>query len=89
VKPEGQAAAGDYLRTPWGQELIVVSVMGAGDLIEAIVERQIALRTPNFIRDSITARCALFGATSGQERQALRAAKARLNRPVRLLKERV
>jgi hypothetical protein len=66
---EGQAQAGDYLRTPWGQVLQVVSVVSAGDLIEAVVERRIAMRAPNFMRDSIAASCALFGATSAREKR--------------------
>jgi hypothetical protein len=66
---EGKAKAGDLIRTWWGQELIVVSVVGAGDLIEAVVERRIAMRAPNFMRDSIAASCALWGATSAREKR--------------------
>jgi hypothetical protein len=66
---EGQAMAGDELVTPWGERRIVLSVVSAGDLIEAVVERRIAMRAPNFMRDSIAASCALFGATSAREKR--------------------
>lgn len=88
MRPEGQAGPGDLIRTWWGECREVVSVVSAGDVVEAIVERQIALRTPNLLRDSITATCALYsGATSGHEKQRIRQARARLNRPVRTIKE--
>ncbi len=61
--------AGDVIRTPWGEERIVVSVIGAGDLIEAIVERDILLHAPNFLRDSIAGTCALHGSTTGREKR--------------------
>lgn len=80
---EGQAQAGDWLRTPWGELRLVVSVVGAGDLIEAIVERDIALRTPNFMRHSITATCALFGGqTTGREKRNHERFQERLRRAV-------
>lgn len=77
MTPEGRAGVGDIVHTPHGDYRVIVSVTGAGDLIESVVERAIALRAPNFMRHSITATCSLFGDTRGRERQTMARWKAR------------
>ena len=78
---EGQAQAGECLRTPWGEVREVITVICAGDLIESVVERQIALRAPNFMRHSITATCALHGDTRGREKRDWERFKAKVKVP--------
>jgi len=74
VIPEGQAQAGDLLRSPWGEVFEVVSVHGAHEVINAISERSPIVR-----RGSMSERCALFGSqTTGRERRDLE--RARLKR---------
>jgi hypothetical protein len=91
VIPAGQAQAGDCIRLPNGELRTVVSVISAGELVEAIVERQIATYTPNFMRDSITSTCALYGGgdTTGRERRDLARSRRRAMKPIRLVKETV
>ena len=86
VVPEGQAQVGDVLRLPSGELREVVAVIGAGDLIEMIVERDIALHAPNFLRDSIAGTCALHGSTTGREKRNHDRWKAK-QQPVALRKE--
>lgn len=70
IVPEGKAQVGDYVRTPFGEIRQIVSIVNAGDLIEAIVERDIReVRAPNFMRDSIAGICVLWGDTTGRERR--------------------
>lgn len=88
MKPEGQAQAGDVLKTPWGQWLEVVSVVGAGDVIEAVVERSITAwrTTPNYNRDSAAAMCVMFsGQTTGREKRRMDRARERMRKPVRVV----
>ena len=77
---EGQAQAGECLRTPWGEVREVITVICAGDLIESVVERQIALRAPNFMRHSIAATCALYStSTTGREKRKHERFRAKVN----------
>lgn len=69
VTPEGQAEEGDYVRTPWGELLEVISVRCANDVIEGISERDRLLDAPNFHRHSITALAMSFGDTTGREKR--------------------
>jgi hypothetical protein len=84
VTPDGLAAVGDTVMAPWGERRLIVAIVGAGDLIEAIVERDIAtVRAPNYMRDSITATCALYGGTVGREKREIARARKRQTQPIR------
>lgn len=69
VTPAGQAKAGDFIVTEWGELLEVVKVSCANAVIEGISERDRLLRTPNFNRHSIAAACITFGDTTGREKR--------------------
>ena len=73
MKDEGRAQVGDCVRTRHGDYVEIVSVVSAGLLIEAMVERDIAAYrgTPNFMRDSIAGTCCLHGETSGRDKQRI------------------
>jgi len=79
VTPEGRAVAGDWIRTPCGELLEVVSITNAGDLIEAIGSQFI--HAPNYQRDSIAGLCVLFSSgTTGREKRNRERYLARLHK---------
>ena len=79
VTPSGQAKAGDLILAPDGELLEVVSVVNAGDLIEAIGSQ--VVDAPNYQRDSIAGMCVLFsGGTTGREKRNRERYLARLNK---------
>lgn len=80
VTPEGRAKVGDVVVTGHGETLIVVSVIGAHELIAQQSERDRLNRAPNFWRDSIAGKCSLYGSTSGREKRNREREKAKLAR---------
>jgi len=78
ITPEGAAKVGQVVMTPTGELLEIVAIIGAHELIAGLSEQQRLDRTPNFLRDSIAARCAMWGSTSGREKRNQERAKAKL-----------